>query len=359
MLKRLSVRDFRCFESAAIDLHPKINILLGRNAQGKTSLIEAACVLVRLQSPRTSSRAELIRFGAPACVVEGVTEEAQLRCAFSASSRRLAVDSSVRGRAADYLASSGRVVWMDHSDMNLLRGGAEHRRRFMDFACSQIDASYLSALRSYERALRSRNFVLKRDASVNWRQVEAYARVMSTHAEVIAARRAELLRAIEPRVQDHHCRLAGPEESVSLEYRQGFDGATLLDALEGLQEEEARVRSTAAGVHRDDIALRLNGLDASSFASEGQQRSFALALKMAQAQLLEHVSGKAPLLLIDDVFGELDCLRRTKLLEGLPAGSQKIITTTQLGWLEDRSIVEDGRVWEVSSGRVVATELGG
>ena len=161
--------------------------------------------------------------------------------------------------------------------------------------------------------------------------------------------------AIEPLVQDYHRRLAGPDESVTLEYRPGFEGASLLDALSGLHEEEARTRSTAAGVHRDDVAQKLNGMDASSFASEGQQRCFALALKMAQAQLLEQVSGKAPLLLIDDVFGELDCLRRTRLLEGLPAGSQKIITTTQLGWLEDRTIVGAGSVWEVSEGRLTAT----
>ena len=155
MLNRLLVRDFRCFTLAEFELHPEVTLLVGRNAQGKTSLLEAACVLMRLQSPRTTTRTDFIRFGARACVIEGDWRGQRLRFGQSSTARKLAVDESVSRRSGDYLKSTARVVWMDHADMNLVRGGAEHRRRYLDFAAAQLFPEYLPALRSYERALRS------------------------------------------------------------------------------------------------------------------------------------------------------------------------------------------------------------
>jgi predicted ATPase len=129
MLSDLFVRDFRCFAEAKVELHPDATLLVGRNAQGKTSLIEAACVLLRLQSPRTTNRSELVRFGASTCLVEASWHGKRLRYAQSATTRRLAWDGTTCGKVGDYLAASGVVVWMDHRDMSLLRGGAEHRRQ--------------------------------------------------------------------------------------------------------------------------------------------------------------------------------------------------------------------------------------
>ena len=156
MLSDLVLRDFRCFAECRIALDPSLTLFIGQNAQGKTSVMEAACVLLRLQSPRTANRAELIRLGATSLLVEGGVYGSRLRYTQTVKARRLAVDSVVCGRSSDYLAASGRVVWMDHRDMNLVRGGAEHRRRFLDSAASQIFPDYLKALRGYERALRGR-----------------------------------------------------------------------------------------------------------------------------------------------------------------------------------------------------------
>src|SRR5689334_15371248 len=138
MLSRLMLRDFRCFEQAEVVLHPELTLLVGRNAQGKTSLLEAAGVLMRLKSLRTNTRANFIRFGAKACVVEGQWNETRLRFGQSVTARRLAVNDSICGRSGDYLRSTARVVWMDHADMNLARGGSEHRRRYLDFAAAQL-----------------------------------------------------------------------------------------------------------------------------------------------------------------------------------------------------------------------------
>lgn len=346
MLSDLFVRDFRCFAEAKVELHPDVTLLVGRNAQGKTSLIEAACMLLRLQSPRTTNRAELVRLGAATCLVEAGWHGKRLRYAQSASTRRLALDGTTCGKSSDYLAASGVVVWMDHRDMNLLRGGAEHRRRFLDFAASQMFPDYLHALRGYERALRGRNYVLKRDAVISWKQADAFARVMDGFAQVLWRRRAQLCAALQPEVTVAHGKLSdGAEDVVILFRRTSEESLGLFDALLTVRDEEARTRSTAFGPHRDDIVMRLNHLDATTFASEGQQRSFALAMKLAQAQVLEHVRGEAPLMLIDDVFGELDAHRRRALLDCLPTGTQKIITTTNLEWADADQLA--GRVFRV------------
>lgn len=349
MLSELFVRDFRCFAEAKVELHPETTLLVGRNAQGKTSLIEAACVLMRLQSPRTTNRAELVRFGASTCLVEAAWHGKRMRYAQSPTTRRLALDGTTCGKSADYLAASGVVVWMDHRDMNLLRGGAEHRRRFLDFAASQMFPDYLHALRGYERALRGRNFVLKRDAVISWKQADAFARVMDGFAQVIWQRRAELCDALGPQVATAHASLSEGTETVRITLEcTRLDASSLFEALALKREEEARSRSTAVGPHRDDIAMFLNDRDASTFASEGQQRSFALSMKIAQAHVLEAASGSAPLMLIDDVFGELDGQRRRALLKLLPVGTQKLITTTHLEWAGAEGL--DCAVYQVASG---------
>ncbi|TDU67162.1 DNA replication and repair protein RecF [Prosthecobacter fusiformis] len=350
MLTDLLLRDFRCFDECRVTLHPEMTVFVGRNAQGKTSLMEAACVLLRLQSPRTSNRAEVIRLGAKTMLIEGTLKDKKLRCAQSATVRRLAVDGAVCGKSAEYLSQSGLVVWMDHRDMNLLRGSAEHRRRYLDFAASQMFPDYLKALRGYERALRGRNHVLKRDAVIGWRQADAFAKVMDEFARVIITRRHELTQMLQPHVTRIHAELSGGSERGITNYAPSFFGASLFKALGEKRDEEQRLRQTALGPHRDDLHLLLNDLDATSYASEGQQRSLALSLKIAQAHALEQVGGSPPLLLLDDVFGELDAHRRRALLRLLPTGTQKVITTTNLEWAQGE--VVPGRVYEVEGARV-------
>lgn len=350
MLSRLVLRDFRCFEHAEFTLHPELTLLVGRNAQGKTSLLEAVCVLMRLQSPRTSTRTDFIRFGAKACVIEGRWNDTRLRFGQSATVRRLAVDDAICGRSGDYLRSTARVVWMDHADMNLARGTSDHRRRYLDFAAAQLFPEYLPALKSYDRALRSRNFLLKRNAVISWKQVDAYGAQLAVHGEVLTRCRAALVERLAPHVHEAHSRVSGAAEEASIAYVRGYGGESLEQALLDFRTDEQRSRSTAAGAHRDELQLEVNGRDASSFASEGQQRTLCLALKLAQARVLEEGAGEPPLLLLDDIFGELDKRRRAALLAYLPSHAQKIITTTFTDWADEESLAGD--VFEIESGRI-------
>jgi DNA replication and repair protein RecF len=344
MLTELSVKNFRCFQSARLEFHGDTTVLIGQNAQGKTSLLEAACVLLRLQSPRTSARGDFIRFGEKTCLIEGTVREQRLRFAANVTTRRLAVDESVCRNSADYLKNSGLVVWMDHADMQLVRGGPENRRRFLDFAGSQIFPDYLKALRGYERALRSRNYLLKKETKVNWAQADAYGRVMDGFARTLTAHRSDLSTWLQPEVRALQDKLSGGE-NARVTYSPNVNESGLQEMLLGLRHEEERTRSTAAGIHRDDLILEIRDRMADSFASEGQQRTLALSLKIGQARVIQQQRGAAPLLLIDDIFGELDKSRRRAVLNCLPADSQKIITTTHLDWAEAGDV--RGHTYEV------------
>jgi DNA replication and repair protein RecF len=350
MLDFLRVRDFRCFETAELRFDPGTTLLFGRNGQGKTSLLEAACVLLRLQSPRTSSRRELIRLEAETALVEGGVDDKAFRCVMKPGARRLAIDGVTCSRTGDYLAQSQRVVWMDHADMDLLRGGGDQRRRFIDFVASQIHPGYLKALRGYERALRGRNFVLKRDASIQWKEADAFADVMQEQANVLVQSRRELSEAMQEWVSRFHSEISLGNESATMTYVSSCEPEDLQETLRQRRDEEARSRSTVCGPHRDDLDLHLDQIDARIFASEGQQRSLSLAMKLAQARILELRSGTPPLILIDDVFGELDEHRRRALMEHLPDRAQKIITTTRIDWMGKAGV--EGRQFRVEQGSV-------
>jgi DNA replication and repair protein RecF len=177
---------------------------------------------------------------------------------------------------------------------------------------------------------------------------------MDGFAAVLWQRRAELCEALNPQVSAAHAHLSEGAESTRIAFTSTFEAGSLFEALAGMREEESKSRSTAFGPHRDDIAMFLNERDATSFASEGQQRSFALSMKLAQAHVLEKARGEAPLMLIDDVFGELDAHRRRALLSLLPNGTQKIITTTNLDWAEKDAL--SGIVHQVDGGRTCQME---
>ncbi len=335
MLTELRLADFRCFERLRFSPSPGTNFLIGANAQGKTSILEAVCVVTRLQSPRTSSLSEVVRHGQPGTAVDAHVAGAHLHFRYEpqrggSSARSLTLDSVPQSGSADYLRVA-RIAWFSNDDMEIIRGAASKRRRSIDFLCAQLDPGYSRHLRAYERALRSRNALLK-DVRPR-REIEAFDPVLAGHGDALVAIRKEAADALAPLLTQAVRDIGGGAESATSRYEQAFAGA-LLEALAATRGEESRLRQTIAGPHRDDLVLELNGMDAAKFASEGQQRTLAVALKLAQTRLIIARTGRTPILLIDDVFGELDPVRRQNLLAHLPPDAQRLITTTHLDWLD-------------------------
>jgi DNA replication and repair protein RecF len=329
VLRSLKVRHFRCFEAFESEFAPGLNFIVGPNARGKTSLLEAACILLRLQSPRVSKLAPIIQQDRRGFAVDGYFDARHLQFYFSKERKKLVLDEVEQKSAQEYL-QIGRVVYFSNSDIEIVRGGGDVRRRFLDFVAAQQEPGYRSALKAYERALRSRNLLLKAP-SPRWREIEAFEEPLMTAGNHVARVRAALLDALQEPVNQAHAAISGARESLRLEYLPG-SGEDFAAALKAARGEDARLRQTSVGPHRDDVAFYLNELS-SEIASEGQQRTVVLALKLGAARLLQTHFESAPLLLLDDIFGELDPARRNALLAALPADCQRVITTTHLDWM--------------------------
>ncbi len=351
MVSRFLVRDFRCFTQFELDLHPAFTCVVGKNALGKSSLLEALAVLLRLQSPRTNSLQPVIRSGARGLVVDGIVRSYHLQCYYSASRRKLALDSVEQKDPTEYL-NVGRVVFFANSDIDLIRGPSEGRRRFFDFVGSQLFRNYREILRSYEKALRSRNAYLKM-VPARPKEVAAYTKPLLKFGHQLTALRAFLVERLEPYVVSAFASVSDRGEAFSINYHPGATD-DFERALSESGAEERRLRATLVGPHRDDLNFFVQSQPADLFASEGQQRTMAIALKMGQARVLQAEWRQPPLLLVDDVFGELDGARRNRLLASLPAESQRVVTSTSISWLADAPI---GKLYEIIEDKQLGRSL--
>lgn len=344
MLTHLRLRDFRCFDTAAVELAPETTLFLGPNGEGKTTILEAACVLLRLQSQRSSSLAPAVQIGKKSFLVGGNFDGHELEFRYSALRRRVMFDHAEQRTLGEYLRIA-RVVSFANSDIDLVRGGSETRRRYLDFLGSQINPGYRPTLRAYERALRARNALLKSPVPRPSERA-AYDFPLIQHGTKLLQLRKELAALLSPLAAAAYNQISGGREKFELRFVPGVAEDFVRD-LEASRTKEVRLRQTIVGPHRDDLALIVDQMPASQFASEGQQRSAALALKIAQAHAFETISERtSPVLLIDDIFGELDTTRRNALLDNLPRGSQKLITATAMPWRENLSA---GAIYELHS----------
>lgn len=347
MLAELQLRNFRCFEALGVEVAPGFNFFVGRNGQGKTSILEAACVLLRLQSQRSSTLAPAVRFEGRSFGVSGRLDDHLLEFRYSALRRKVALD-HVEQRPLDEYLRLGRVVSFANTDIELVRGGSDTRRRYLDFLATQIDPLYRPTLRAYERALRSRNALLK-SPHPRPREIAAYEQPLLEHGAKLGTMRAKLVERLAPLAADAHREISATGETLQLRFAAG-NSADFAADLANSHAQELRLRQTIVGPHRDDIELLVEAKMANQYASEGQQRTLALALKIAQARVFMAEEGTPPLLLIDDIFGELDPVRRNALLEQLPSAAQKLVTATTMQWRADPL---DGPVFELRNRELV------
>lgn len=351
VVQSLTLHDFRCFSRAEFHPAPGLNLLSAPNASGKSSLLEAICVLLRLQSPRAGSLAEAVRHGLGGFSVAGRANGRSLACHLSKTEgRKLFLDGLPRQKSDDYLGL-GLVSFFSNDDMELVRGTSSKRRRYLDFLGSQCDAGYMRHLRSYERALRSRNFLLK-EGPHRGRELAAYDAPLVASGEYLADVRSTLCEELSPLVAGFAQAISFRSENVVMQYApSGTPG--LAASLASSAGEERRLRQTIVGPHRDDVSLKLDGAEAGVFASEGQQRTLALALRLAQASLINARRGSPPVYLLDDIFGELDTERRHRLLAALPPDAQRILTTTTWQWLEG---TRDAMRWNIRESTILAAD---
>ncbi len=332
MLTQLRLINFRCYESFKWDLPSHGAIIYGPNAEGKTSLLEAICFLLTLQSPRSTRAVHLLRHGSDYFGIRGRLTEQTRRIRWSAKETDLQVNGEQRKGQRAYLADSLPVVWLGNGDLETVTGRPEHRRRYLDFLGSQWHPAYRREAYRYQRALMARNHLLKHRSN-DTRQLHAYTEALASHGNLLVELRSQLADILKPHIIQSYQAISGGHETITLEYRPSVPG-NMASAMEGNLKHDIRYGQTQLGPHRDDLLVCINSMPAAQFGSEGQQKTISVALKLAQSSLLREETGLSPVHLIDDVFGELDPVRRAALLDALPPDSQNIITTTHLDWLK-------------------------
>lgn len=347
MIESLRLADFRCVAGASLPIPPQGLVFVGQNAQGKTSLLEAICVLVRLHSPRTRRPNQMVRIGSEQFGVAGKCWGQERRVDYRKGVYGLRVEGDVRASQNEYLGDGGLVVWMGNEDRELVTGPAEGRRRYLDFLASQLESGYRRALSRYKKALQERNALL-REGRGSGGEMASFTKLLVEHGNEVTAGRERMIAALQQPVSWAQEAVGGVSEGVGLRY-QPASGDDFEASLAQVREKELRRGMTLVGPHRDDIKLSLGGLKASDFGSEGQQRTLALAMKLGQGELLRVQGGRTPIYLLDDIFGELDPGRRKRFLAALPPDAQVIVTTTNADWLGGELQLETR---EVSGGTI-------
>ncbi|MGI8967365.1 MAG: DNA replication/repair protein RecF, partial [Limisphaerales bacterium] len=335
---------------------PGFHLLLGDNAQGKTNILEAIYLLATLRSFRGVGSGQMIRhaqkgyFVGAKIVGQGQHE---IKMFWSATERKLSLDSQPVKKLSDYFGAL-RVVVFCTEDLQLIKGAARIRRRFLDLLLAQTHSIYLPLLQRYTKILRSRNAILKQ-RSVDELALESFSRELIQVGDQLIGLRKELLPTISPLARLAYRRISNDAEELRLEYLPTVKRDFALELAQS-RKKERTFRSTLIGPHRDDLELFLNEKSAEKFASEGQKRSLAIALKMAQAEYLSDIHGTPPILLIDDVMGELDVKRRSGFLPLLERAQkmngQVFMTCTEENWPQELS--RQLQRWEVKQGHLRA-----
>lgn len=354
--RSLSLTDFRSYAEAEVDFAPGLTAVIGPNGHGKTNLLEALGFVSGLGSFRGATDAALIRDGAPCCVVRcsGLGEsdrdiliEVELA---RARPNRVRVNRQPVARRRDLLGVLTASAFSPE-DLDLVKGEPALRRRWIDDALAAVRPSWGVLRSELDRILRQRNTLLRQakgratsDVAIT---LDVWDAKLSAVGDELRMRRRDLLAELEPQICRHYGHISRGRSDAGVSYQSSWNDGSLAAALAAARAEDLKRSRSTVGPHRDDVVLKIGGLPARSHASQGEQRSLALALRLAVDAAVREHRGVEPVLLLDDVFSELDAGRAAALLETLPPG-QRILTTASS---ELPAGVEPDQVVRVVDGR--------
>src|SRR5213080_2455307 len=357
-LSRLRLHNHRNYAQLDLTPGPGVNLFIGSNGQGKTNLLEAVAMLALSSSPRARREHELVGPVGPGSRIEAEVASGEMTRQLSIAldvegerTRRTIEVDGARRRAVD-LPGNFRVTLFWPDDLGLVKAGPEMRRRFLNQMLVQVEPGYARALAGLRRVLEQRNSLLKRIASGEGGEdmLEAWiTEHVRVSTETVGAR-AKAEAELEPDVARCNGQIVAGER---LEIAYEGPPENLAEAVHNSIAEDLRRGSTSIGPHRDDLSIRLDGQEARSFGSQGQQRTAVVSLKLAEAALMERRAGERPVLLLDDVLSELDGDRRSALLRRVAGEGQVIITSAEMGPFP-ADLITGARVWSVNSGRIEA-----
>lgn len=348
-----SCRDFRNLQNIEISSFDEMNVICGENAQGKTNLLEGIWLFTGIKSFRGAKDSAFVRFGCEKAelniefLADGIENDAKMEI----KENRTATFNNNKLKTPSLMAGKFNATVFSPNDLGLVRDGPAVRRRFLDIAIGQLYPSYISAVKNYMRAVTQRNQIIK-----DYRYDGTVSVMLDIFEDEIAAngnkineirkKYIERLGEFLPIVYDG---LSSGKEKLQTEYISSCREENLRQALITARKNDMFTGTTSVGPHRDDIEFKINGVSARSFGSQGQKRSVALALKLAEAEVINKVSGEYPVFLLDDVMSELDPERQNYILNHIK-GIQSFITCCDPSNVER---LKSGKIFEMKNGRIV------
>ncbi|MDE6363114.1 MAG: DNA replication/repair protein RecF [Lachnospiraceae bacterium] len=353
-IQSLELENFRNYETLSIHFDSRTNILYGDNAQGKTNILEAVYLSATTKSHKGSKDKDIIKFD---------SEEAHIRTYVMKDSLENRVDMHLRKNKSKGIAINGQkikkaadllgllnVVFFSPEDLSIIKNGPSERRRFVDMELCQLDSVYLHNLNHYNKIVNQRNRLLKdlysnpglKDTLFLWDTQ------LVSFGQKIIEQRNTFIRQLNEIIYEIHLKLSGGKEELQIVYEPDVLALDFEEKLQKCQERDIRLKQTSIGPHRDDFSFVVGTVDIRKFGSQGQQRTAALSLKLAEIELVKKVTKDVPLLLLDDVLSELDSNRQNYLLNSI-GEIQTIITCTGLEEFVNNRF-EINKVFEVSDG---------
>ncbi len=361
-IKTLELNNFRNYETLYIDFSEGVNIIYGNNAQGKTNILEALYMCCTTKSQKGSKEKEMIRFGCDEAHMRMFTENNGIEHKIDMhlkknKSKGVAIDGIPISKSAE-LYGMMNIISFSPDDLSIIKNGPGDRRRFIDMELCQLDKLYMYNLMSYNRALMQRNNLLKQIISNNELAdtLQIWDEQLVNYGKYIIGARQVFIDEINEISKKIHRILTADNEILNIKYCPESDAENLEKNIAAGRERDIFLKMTNSGPHRDDMEFQINGEDARKFGSQGQQRTIALTLKLAEIELVKTKTGNKPVLLLDDVLSELDRNRQTQLLNSID-DIQTIITCTGLEeFVNDR--IKYNRIYKVVNGNIEITEQG-
>ena len=329
-IKKIKISNFRNYKYAEINLNNKINIFYGENAQGKTNIIESIYLCSIGKSFRTSKEKEMIKFGEENCSVEISFEKSDRdgNISINIGERKNIFVNKIKVKRLSELLGNINVVIFTPDDINILKGGPQERRKFLDVMISQLRPKYMHICSLYQKTLEERNTYLKNSENYNYDLLDIYDEKLAEYGCEIYKYRNEFIEKIKNKIVTIHNNITNNKEKIEIKYISNCeDKNDYLKLLKERRKLDFIKGYTTKGVHRDDFQIFLNELPVDVYGSQGQHRTAVLSLKLSELQVIYDEIGENPILLLDDFMSELDEFRRMNFLENIN-DIQVIITCT-------------------------------
>ncbi|WP_413628026.1 DNA replication/repair protein RecF [Fructilactobacillus vespulae] len=364
-VNELKLRNFRNYDEADVQFSPGVNVLIGQNAQGKTNLLEAIYVLALTRSHRANGNRDLIKWEDKVARIWGVVQRSagktQLELTLSQKGKQAKVNHIEQAKLSSYIGQLNIILFAPE-DLKIVKGSPQIRRRFMDIEFGQMSNKYLYNISQYRRILKQRNIYLRQlhfKKAKDLVYLDVLSEQLATFAAEIIYQRVQLLGKLQAWSQKIHSEISQQQETLKFKYMTSLKRENLgspeqiyqilLEKFKANHEKEVHQGTTIFGPHRDDLRFSVNGKDVAQFGSQGQQRTAALATKLAEIDLMKEETGEYPVLLLDDVLSELDESRQTHLLTDIQDKVQTFLTTTSLSGVAT-NLIHNPKLFKIKDG---------